>query len=182
MLSEAMMMNANSPTAASLPDAPAWAKLAPAAKESARFFGFRPLSSAPRPPALTGVSESIDAIHLGCACASGLFCARSFLTARRTSHTPSSSLIQDTVSEVVSSVDASLASERRYTATLTTATPSTQPARKAGPLTRARAENSTRITAMMGSGLMATPMAYGSTTPIASPTVVPLAPVQQHGQ
>ena len=50
---------------------------------------------------------------------------------------------------------------------LTAATPTSHPARKAGPLTFARAEKSTRMTAMIGSGLMATPMANGSTSLIA---------------
>ena len=50
---------------------------------------------------------------------------------------------------------------------LTAATPTSHPARKADPFTFARAEKSTRMTAMIGSGLMATPMANGSTSLIA---------------
>ncbi len=42
---------------------------------------------------------------------------------------------------------------------LTAARATTQPTRKAGPFTRARCENSIRITAMIGTGLIATPMA-----------------------
>jgi hypothetical protein len=42
---------------------------------------------------------------------------------------------------------------------LTAASATTQPTRKAGPFTRARAENSIRITAMIGIGLIATAMA-----------------------
>jgi hypothetical protein len=53
------------PTAASPPEVPAWARLAPAAKESARFFGFAAANSTANPPALNGVSVSIAAIHFG---------------------------------------------------------------------------------------------------------------------
>src|SRR5215204_5068649 len=52
---------------------------------------------------------------------------------------------------------------------LTMAMPRTQPARNARLFTRALAENSTRITAMMGTGLMAAPMANGSTSLMAAP-------------
>ena len=51
--------------------------------------------------------------------------------------------------------------------TLTAATPTNQPPRNAGPLTLARAENRTRMTAMIGIGLMATPIANGRTSLIA---------------
>src|SRR5215467_13469912 len=46
---------------------------------------------------------------------------------------------------------------------------STQPSRNSGPLTRARRENSTRITAMMPAGLIATPAPNVSTSPIPWP-------------
>ena len=49
------------------------------------------------------------------------------------------------------------------------ATPTTHPRRKTGPFTRARAENSTRITAMTPAGLIATPIANGRTSLIALP-------------
>ena len=52
---------------------------------------------------------------------------------------------------------------------LTIATPTTHPRRKTGPFTRARAENSTRITAMIPAGLIATPIANGRTSLIALP-------------
>jgi hypothetical protein len=51
----------------------------------------------------------------------------------------------------------------------TIARPTTQPTRKAGPFVRARGVTSIRITAMIGTGLIATPIASGSTWPIASP-------------
>src|SRR5512132_1269664 len=52
---------------------------------------------------------------------------------------------------------------------LTRATPTTHPAVKTSPLTRALAENRTRITAMMDTGLIATPIANGRTSLIALP-------------
>ena len=42
-----------------------------------------------------------------------------------------------------------------------------QPIKNADPLARARAENSIKITAIMGTGLMAIPMARGMVAPIA---------------
>ena len=47
--------------------------------------------------------------------------------------------------------------------------PAIQPMMKAGPLTRACSVTSIRITAMIGTGLIATPTAKGRTWPIASP-------------
>jgi len=45
----------------------------------------------------------------------------------------------------------------------------TQPARKAGPLLLARLLNNIKITAMIGIGLIATPIACGKILPIAYP-------------
>src|SRR4030088_603483 len=50
-----------------------------------------------------------------------------------------------------------------------TATPTIQPSANSGPLTRARAEKRTRITAMIGTGLIATPIANGRTSLMALP-------------
>ena len=55
--------------------------------------------------------------------------------------------------------------------TLTTTRPSTQPMAKAGPFERAFGVPSMRMTAMIGTGLSATPIANGSRSPIASPIV-----------
>ena len=52
----------------------------------------------------------------------------------------------------------------------TTARPSIQPPRKARPLLRAFGVISIRMMAMIGSGLMAMPIARGSISPIAAPT------------
>ena len=46
----------------------------------------------------------------------------------------------------------------------TAVSPTTQPSRKTGAFTRARSEKSTRTTAMIGSGLMATPTAKTMTS------------------
>ena len=51
----------------------------------------------------------------------------------------------------------------------TTASAKTQPTRKAGPLLLARWLNSIKMTAIMGTGLIATPMAWGKIVPIAFP-------------
>lgn len=56
-------------------------------------------------------------------------------------------------------------------APLTIAKASTQPSRNSGPFTRARWENSIRITAMIGTGLIATPTANVRTSLIPCPTV-----------
>ena len=53
--------------------------------------------------------------------------------------------------------------------TLTTIRPMTQPRANAGPFDRAFGVPSMRITAMIGTGLSATPMADGSRSPIAWP-------------
>ena len=55
------------------------------------------------------------------------------------------------------------------TITTTVAIPATQPPRNAGPFCRASAENSMRMTAMMGTGLMAIPIANGRTSPMTWP-------------
>ena len=55
------------------------------------------------------------------------------------------------------------------TITLTTIRPATQPAAKAGPLERAFGVPSMRMMAMIGTGLIATPIAAGSRSPIACP-------------
>ena len=51
----------------------------------------------------------------------------------------------------------------------TTASAKTKPTRKAGPLLLARWLNSIKMTAMIGTGLMATPIAWGKIVPIAFP-------------
>ena len=55
----------------------------------------------------------------------------------------------------------------RRTITLTMTSPSTHPTAKAGPFERAFGVPRIRITAMIGTGLSATPIADGSRSPIA---------------
>ncbi len=56
-------------------------------------------------------------------------------------------------------------SVRITTTIVTTAMPTTQPMRKAGPFTRAFTENNIRMHAMIGIGLIAMPTASGSRSP-----------------
>jgi hypothetical protein len=70
------------------------------------------------------------------------------------------------VPELVSSASP----ETSNTITLTTTRPTIHPRPKAGPVVRARGVPSIRITAMIGTGLSATPIGSGRTSPIARPT------------
>jgi hypothetical protein len=88
------------------------------------------------------------------------------------SSTPSPSLIQLTAVEV-SPESAPAPAATKRTTTVTAVRPMIQPARNVGPFCRARSLKSMRITPMMGTGLMATPMAKGSTSPMAEPMVIP---------
>jgi hypothetical protein len=152
--------------ALSLPDKPAWAIDAAPAAVSARFFGFEPDNNAPNPSDLPAVKRSMAAIHFGIG-GSTPFMGRAChcLTATASSTRPKTSLITSTAVEVSSLVSAPPASSS--TSTLTTTSPTTQPTANAGPFERARGVPSIRITAMIGTGLRATPMADGSWSPIA---------------
>ena len=55
---------------------------------------------------------------------------------------------------------------------LTTASATTQPSRNISPLTRARCENSISVTAMIGTGLIATPTANVKIALIPWPMVI----------
>ena len=70
------------------------------------------------------------------------------------------------------------ASPARNATPLTTARATAQPMRNIGPFTLARLENSIRITAMIGTGLMATPTAKGSTSaiPMVMSSIVGVSP------
>jgi hypothetical protein len=67
-----------------------------------------------------------------------------------------------------SSSDASAPLETSSTITPTSESPTSQPRMNAGPFVRARGVPSIKTTAMIGTGLSATPTASGSTSPIAS--------------
>jgi hypothetical protein len=114
------------------------------------------------------------AIHVGVsASSSDAGRRRQLRRACSTRNAPRPSLIQYDVSEAVLSVATSPASAIAYTTPLTTARPSTQPTRKERPFTRARGENSIRITAMIETGLTAIPTANGMTSPMACPMALP---------
>ena len=98
-------------------------------------------------------------------------------TASSTKSAPKSTCDQDTASVVVLS-DA--ASPARNAMPLTTARATAHPMRNIGPFTLARLEKSIRITAMIGTGLMATPMANGSTSAI--PMVMALIVASSAGE
>src|SRR5437588_9649159 len=63
----------------------------------------------------------------------------------------------------------------------TAARAKTQPSRKAEPLLLARWLNSIKMTAMIGTGLMATPIAWGKIVPIAFPMASFLRVVLERG-
>ncbi len=81
---------------------------------------------------------------------------------------PNSSSIQSTAVELPES-GSSDPLATNTTMTLTTTRPTTHPSPNAGPLVRARGVPSIRMTAMIGTGLRATPTADGSRSPMAWP-------------
>jgi len=68
------------------------------------------------------------------------------------------------------SVPALVASALTRAMAATPPIPISQPSRNAGPFDLARAEKSIRMTAMIGTGLSATPIARGRSWPSACPT------------
>ena len=130
-----------------------------------RFFGFTALSTTARPRALNGVNASIVAIHFGMGASTpGAGRLRQLRSASTSSTTPSTTCTVDEPSDALESVATLLASAIAYATATTTPSPRTQPSRNAGPFVLARSENSIRMTAMIGIGLIATPTAYGSTS------------------
>ena len=116
--------------------------------------------------ALPGANESMPAIHFG-----GSFCSpgagRFFqVRAANTRKTAPKRICDHETPTVVALSDAASPATRAIP--LTTASATAQPSANIGPLTLARLENSMRITAMIGTGLMATPMAKGRTAAIPS--------------
>jgi hypothetical protein len=133
-----------------------------------------PATSSPSVRALPGEKESMPAIHFGISdCTPGAGRLRHCFAAISRKKTPTASFPHEIVSLVVSSVAASPASATKYATALRAPMAKTQPARNMGPLTRARAENSIRMPAMIGVGLIATPIAYVSTALMPSATAPP---------
>jgi len=144
----------------------------PAAAHIARFFGLTPESRKPRPNALPAVNLSIADIHFGSsACFPGAGLLRHCFTLSASSNRPSSSLTQD------AAVDGSppelmpvvVASQTKIV--VATTMPAIQPIRKPKLVPPARGAKSIRITAMIGTGLIATPTARGSRSPMTSPMI-----------
>jgi hypothetical protein len=142
----------------------------PPATISSRFFGLMAESTKPNPPALGGVTFSMVVSHFGsegCSVPFGRF--RQSRTPTSNKRTPSPTLIHETVvvgPEVVCSVAVPATAT---TTEVTMAMPATHPIRKDALLAPARFDRSMRMMAMIGMGLMATPMASGSESPMACP-------------
>src|SRR3984885_11950382 len=137
---------------------------------SSRFLGLTPASSAASPQAASGPMSSILAIHFGrCACSPSFGRPRNCRTASRSSSSPSTTLTQ--LTQVAGEPDelAPAGPETLSTIAPTTASPASQPRTNSGPLTRARRVVSISTTAMIGTGLSATPTARASEPPIACP-------------
>src|ERR1700749_4664636 len=136
--------------------------------------GFWGLPGAPgggSPQAASGLIPSIVAIHFGrCARSPSFGRPRNCLAATRSSSRPSTIFTQ--LTQVAGEPDelAPAGPETLSTIAPTAASPVSQPATNSGPLARARREVSISTTAMIGTGLSATPTASASDPPIACPT------------
>ena len=160
-----MMTKTATAIAVSPPSSPALATVAAAARVRARFFGFKPASRTPKPNDLPGVKRSMAAIHFGTVgstpgCGRACHC---FHAITRNSRPSSNSTTATAVDVPESASSASLATSR--TMTLTTTRARIQPTAKATPLERAFGVPSMRMMAMIGTGLMATPIADGEQIP-----------------
>src|SRR5829696_2220707 len=161
---------------------PVWATAAAPPMMNRRFLGLMVPSTRAAPAALGGVKLSRAPIHLGMGTSSPSWGrARHWRTATRTSRRPRTSLSQSTQAAGSPSwlaLDGPAMASRTAPAR---AIPTIQPARNAGPLLRARGVTSISTTATIGSGLMATPTANGSSCPIASPMSPALRPAPTVG-
>ena len=181
-------MKTASATASSPPEISVWAIATAAAAVSARFFGLRPESSAPAPKDLPALKLSIACIHLGIsACSPGFGRRCQIRPAISRKRMPNTSL--STLAQVAGSPVSCVAFPPASTSTIvpTIVRPASQPAAKAGPFARARGVPSMRTTAMIGNGLIATPIAIGRMSPIAlpisylpSPVPVEVTPPRAH--
>src|SRR4051794_33719788 len=147
------------------------AMVVPAATHISRFFGFTADRTTPSPVALGAVKWSMALIHFGIAgLLSGPGRLRHWWPASRSSRTPRASFTQETV------VDGSLLLPRSWVpassrnTVLATAIPTTHPARNPALVLPALGASSMRMTAMIGTGEIATPTASGSRSPTTLPT------------
>ena len=86
---------------------------------------------------------------------------------------PSTSSTVDVPCDAAPSLLVPMAPDTAITTAVAPATPMIQPAQKARLFTPARLESSIKMMAMMGIGLMATPMAKVMLSPMACPTLTP---------
>src|SRR6266566_3778253 len=153
-----------------------------AASVSAKFSGFTPASRADSPKAFPAVNSSMVAIHLGIGGSSpSLGRPLHWRTDSKRNSRPSNSL--STYARVDGVPPAEILPRLARTSTMlpTAARAKTQPSRKAEPLLLARWLNSIKMTAMIGTGLMATPIAWGKIVPIAFPMTSFLRVVLERG-
>src|SRR5580700_6779429 len=140
---------------------------AAAASVRARFFGFTPERRTPSPADLPAPKPSMEAIHLGIVASSPLFGrprhCRAAMATKRTPRRTSSQLTPVAVSLL--GLLAPPATLR--TITLTATKPATHPRANTVPFDLAFGVPSLRMTAMMGTGLSATPIADGRRLPMA---------------
>ena len=139
----------------------------PAPRQRTRFFGLIADSAKASPVALTNVNESIAAIHFGMTpAAPRAGRLRHCLAASSRSRAPSTSLMTDDTVDGVPSDELSAWPTRRRTTTVTMTMPATQPSRNPVLVVAGRRDSSIRMTAMIGIGLIATPIAKGSKSPM----------------
>ena len=130
-----------------------------------------PDSATPMASERPAVKPSMVRIHFGSSAASpARGRPRHWCAASSRSSAPSTSL--STSTQVAGSPPSFAPAPPATSSTIvpTTASPRTQPARKAGPLRRPAGVPSISTTAMIGTGLSETPTASESTCPIASAT------------
>src|SRR4051794_36212064 len=149
---------------------PVWAMAAAAPIVRIAFFGLTADSRTPAAAARGGLKASTARIHLG----SSARCPSFGRPRHRRSATPSRSTPRTSLRMLtqVAGLACSLASappEARRTIVPSTASPTSQPTRNAGPLILARGVPSISTTATMGIGLSATPTPKERTSPIAWP-------------
>ena len=164
-----MTTNASTAIAASPVGSWAWAMTSAAPTARMRFLGLTPDSSAPIANDLPGVSWSTAWSHRGSGAAvpgGGRF--RSFSQPSSSSRMPSTTLSTDTQVGGAPTPMPRIP-DSTSTITVTASNPATQPPRKAGAFALACTENSIRMTATMGIGLMATATAYGRISPKTEP-------------
>ena len=139
----------------------------PPARHSVRFFGFTEESRTPSPKALPAVMLSMAAIHFGRVGSSPSWGRdRHCRAASSTAATPSSILATDENVDGPPSSACPTGSTSTVTAPTTTVMPSTQPTMNAMLAAFAFGASSIRITAMIGTGEMATPRATGRMSPM----------------